>query len=102
MFIHRELESSLQQAATEYSVVAVLGPRQSGKSTLTQMVFPHHRYITFEDLEHRALAHADPKKFLKEFPNETGIILDEIQHVPELLSYIQVIVDKEKNEDILF
>ncbi len=96
MLIRRELELVLREAAAEYSVVAVLGPRQSGKTTLTQMTFPHHRYITLEDLEHRSLAQADPKKFLKELPYESGIILDEIQHVPDLLSYIQVMVDKEK------
>src|SRR4029079_17974410 len=60
------------------------------------MTFPDHRYVTFEDLEQRALAQTDPKRFLTELPTQAGIILDEIQHVPELLSYIQVMVDKEK------
>lgn len=96
MLIRRDLEASLLEAAKEFSVVAILGPRQSGKSTLTQMAFPDHRYVTLEDLEQRARAQADPKKFLTELPTKTGIIIDEIQHVPELLSYIQVIVDKEK------
>jgi predicted AAA+ superfamily ATPase len=96
--IHRELTSSVINAAAQFPVVAILGPRQSGKTTLVQNVFPNHRYVSFEDLDMRTLAIADPRGFLQDYPNEFGIILDEIQHVPTLLSYIQTIVDKQKKK----
>lgn len=81
-----------------FSAIAVLGPRQSGKTTLVQHIFPHHRYVSLEDLDMRLLAKEDPRKFLKDYRNEFGVILDEIQHVPELLSYIQTIIDAERNK----
>jgi uncharacterized protein len=94
--IIRQLIGSLKEAALEFPVIAILGPRQSGKTTLVQSVFPNHRYVSLEDLDIRALANTDPRLFLHDYPYESGIILDEIQHAPTLLSYIQTIVDKEK------
>lgn len=94
--IHRDLTDALKTAAHFFKAVAVLGPRQSGKTTLVQTVFPNHRYISFEDLDIRERAKTDPRLFLSEYPTEYGIILDEIQHVPDLLSYIQTIADREK------
>lgn len=94
--IRRDLTEALKSAASFFRAVAVLGPRQSGKTTLVQTVFPNHRYISFEDIDIRERAKADPRLFLAEYPNEHGIILDEIQHVPDLLSYIQTIADREK------
>jgi uncharacterized protein len=96
MIVKRDLSIHLQRAAALFPVVAVLGPRQSGKTTLVQEVFPHHTYISLEDIDIRALALADPRRFLQDFTGNTGIILDEIQNVPELLSYMQTIVDREK------
>lgn len=96
MFIKRELSSRVIDAASEFPVIAVVGPRQSGKTTLVQMAFPDHKYISLEDHDIRAFAQTDPRQFLSEYPTESGIILDEIQHVPQLLSYIQTIVDREK------
>lgn len=96
MLIKRALTEKVIEAASEFPVIAIVGPRQSGKTTLTQMIFPRHRYISLEDYDIRALAQADPRKFLSEYPTEFGIILDEIQHAPELLSYMQTIVDREK------
>lgn len=86
MMVRRDLEEQLIEAAAEFPAVALMGPRQSGKTTLAQATFPDHTYISFEDLEMRSLAQVDPKRFLKDYPSESGIILDEVQHVPELLS----------------
>lgn len=96
MLIKRALAEKVVDAAKEFPVIAIVGPRQSGKTTLTQMIFPQYKYISLEDYDIRTLAQTDPRKFLSEYPTEFGIILDEIQHVPELLSYMQTIVDREK------
>lgn len=98
MFIKRALTEKLLEASTEYPVISIFGPRQSGKTTLAQMTFPHHKYISLEDYDLRASAQADPRKFLTDHPTKSGIILDEVQHVPELLSYMQTIVDREKKK----
>ncbi len=92
----RELRHYLEQVATYYPVVAILGPRQSGKTTLAQMVFPRHRYISLEDLTTRNFAKNDPKGFFETYQNDFGIIIDEFQHVPDILSYIQTISDASK------
>ncbi len=94
--VRRDLETELRKAAAETQVVAILGPRQSGKTTLARATFPEHTYINLEDLEHRRYALADPKGFLRNVSSPAGIILDEIQHTPELFSYIQVRADEEK------
>lgn len=98
MFIKRSLEPHVLEAATFFPVVAILGPRQSGKTTLAQQAFPNHTYISLEDFDVRARAKDDPRLFLQSYPSAQGIILDEIQHAPELLSYIQTIVDREKKK----
>lgn len=98
MIIKRQLLPQLQDAAKQFPVVAILGPRQSGKTTLAQLAFPDHAYITLEDLDMRSLANSDPRGFLNDYPTVSGIILDEIQQAPDLLSYIQGIVDKEKKK----
>lgn len=77
-----------------YPVITITGPRQSGKTTLVKELFPHKPYINLERLDEREFALADPARFLKQFPE--GVVLDEVQRVPELLSYIQAIVDEEK------
>lgn len=87
----RQISTELQSLARDYPVVTVIGPRQSGKTTLVQHTFPNKPYTSLEDLDTRNLARSDPRSFLEQF-NE-GAILDEIQRVPELLSYIQTIVD---------
>jgi hypothetical protein len=92
--VARELQAELDEAASEYPVVTILGPRQSGKTTLAQMAFPGRQYRSLEDPDIRSIAHADPRGFLDALPQ--GAILDEIQRAPELLSYIQGRVDKRR------
>ncbi|CAN5135192.1 ATP-binding protein [soil metagenome] len=92
----RDMADRLKYFASKLPVVAILGPRQSGKTTLAKATFPKHTYISFEDIDQRLFATDDPRRFLREYQNEHGLILDEIQHVPDLLSYIQTYVDQEK------
>jgi predicted AAA+ superfamily ATPase len=92
--VARELQAELNAAASEYPVVTILGPRQSGKTTLAQMAFPGREYRSLEDPDVRSIAHTDPRGFLDGLPQ--GAILDEIQRTPELLSYIQGRVDKRR------
>lgn len=87
----RQIAKELISLANDYPVVTVIGPRQSGKTTLVRFVFPQKPYISLEDIDTRNLAKTDPRSFLEQFQN--GAILDEIQRVPDLLSYIQTIVD---------
>lgn len=92
----RSIEKELVQMAKDYPVVTLLGPRQSGKTTLVRGTFPKKPYVNLEDPEVRELALTDPRRFLEQFPE--GGILDEVQQAPILLSYIQVIVDETKQK----
>lgn len=92
--IIRHLGSKISLAAEKMPVIAVTGPRQSGKSTLIQQLFPNHTYQNLEDIELRKFALSDPKGFLLNVGKKA--IIDEVQYAPELLSYIQVITDREK------
>ncbi|OGB83875.1 hypothetical protein A3F66_03595 [candidate division TM6 bacterium RIFCSPHIGHO2_12_FULL_32_22] len=92
----RNLTPSLLLSAKEYPVVAILGPRQSGKTTLALDTFPDHKYVSLENLDDREQAAQDPRGFLETHKNEFGMIIDEAQHVPSLFSYIQTTVDKDK------
>lgn len=92
--ILRILGQHISAAAEKMPVVAITGPRQSGKSTLVQQIFPTHVYLNLEDIEHRKFALSDPKGFLQNLGGKA--ILDEVQYAPDLLSYIQVAVDREK------
>ncbi|MCK5916353.1 MAG: ATP-binding protein [Deltaproteobacteria bacterium] len=90
--IKRQLESKLRQWASHYPVITVTGPRQSGKTTLCRALFADKPYFSLEDLDNREFARLDPRGFLAEIPD--GAVLDEIQYVPELISYIQTLVDE--------
>ena len=93
-YIPRLLIKEIKKSAREYPVVAILGPRQSGKTTVAQKTFPRRKYISMEDIDNRDFAYADPKGFLASY--SSNVILDEVQRTPHLLSYIQTVVDKEK------
>ena len=89
--IKRTIEKELKELVKEYPVVTILGPRQSGKTTLAKTALKKYDYCNLEIPEQRTFAKEDPKAFLNQF--KKNVILDEIQRVPELLSYIQSIVD---------
>jgi len=95
MIIPRHLQPVLISRAKQYPVVTVTGPRQSGKTTLCREAFPDKPYVNLERPDLREFARSDPRAFLGQFA-EQGAILDEIQRVPELLSWIQVEVDEKK------
>lgn len=88
----RTMQSSLSQLATQYPVVTMIGPRQSGKTTLVKATYPDMPYVNLERPDVRAVAEADPRAFLNQYSD--GVIIDEVQRLPDLLSYIQVIVDE--------
>lgn len=92
--IKRKIQAELALLAEQYPVVTITGPRQSGKTTLTRMQFPEYNYVNLEEPETRQLAERDAKEFLKRYP--APVIIDEIQRLPQLLSYIQVESDRTK------
>ncbi|MFH1831886.1 MAG: ATP-binding protein [bacterium] len=98
MYINRILEKDILEGARYFPVVGILGPRQSGKTTLAQKIFDKHNYVSLEEADKRTAAIEDPRTFLKLHRNEFGLIIDEFQYAPDLLSYIQTIVDAEKKQ----
>ena len=92
--IPRDAGATCVRLSQEYPVLAILGPRQSGKTTLARKIFSNYTYISLEDLDARTFAKSDPRGFLATYHKGVGVVLDEIQHVPELLSYIQTYVDQ--------
>lgn len=90
-YIYRFMSEAIIEASRYFPVVTVTGPRQSGKSTLLRHLFPEMPYLSMEDPDTRSAAKMDPKGFLASYPE--GVIFDEVQHTPDLLSYIQSIVD---------
>ncbi|MBT7710236.1 MAG: ATP-binding protein [Deltaproteobacteria bacterium] len=92
--ITRKITTVLLEMAASFPIVTITGPRQSGKTTLAKMTFPSKDYVSLEDLDTRQFAESDPRGFLGQYPQ--GAVIDEVQHVPSLLSYIQTIVDTKK------
>ena len=95
MKIKRTIAKKVLSTSKKYQVVSITGPRQSGKTTLAKLVFPEMVYTNLEIPETRTFATEDPNAFLAQ---GNKMIIDEIQHVPELLSYIQGLVDSDKKE----
>jgi predicted AAA+ superfamily ATPase len=93
-FIHRQIAEEINKQKSKFPIIALTGPRQSGKTTLLKQIFPDYRYISLENPDTRAFATDDPVAFLKLY-NE-NVIFDEVQRAPSLFSYIQGIVDESK------
>jgi hypothetical protein len=92
--VARTASKTLRRFARGYPVLTITGPRQSGKTTLARTTFPGKRYVSLENPDERLFATQDPKAFLDRFPD--GAILDEVQHCPDLLSYLQTRVDRDR------
>ncbi len=95
MFIKRDLEGQIKAGAKQMPVIAIIGPRQSGKSTLAREIFKNHVYLDMQDADHFEFANSDPKGFLASYKNEHGLIIDEAQYAPKLFSQIKVEADKD-------
>jgi uncharacterized protein len=91
----RELADVLERYA-KFPVVALLGPRQSGKTTLAKATFPNHKFLSLDREETRLFALEDPEGFLLTHENERGLILDEFQYAPQLTSYVKLQADEKK------
>ena len=89
----RTILKEIRALAKEFRVITVVGPRQAGKTTLCKIAFPRYQYVSLEDPDVRLYATEDPRGFLNEY--RKNVILDEVQRVPQLLSYIQTIVDED-------
>lgn len=92
--LERSAAKKILEMATKFPVVALIGPRQSGKTTLAKMAFPAYNYVSLENPDMQLFASSDPRAFLKTY--DKYVILDEIQKVPELFSYIQQKVDEDQ------
>lgn len=99
--ITRIATQEVKLLASQFKAIAIVGPRQSGKTTLARTVFPDKQYVSLENLDHRLFATEDPRGFLAQYAE--GAIFDEAQRVPELFSYLQQVLDEdtEKGKFIL-
>ncbi len=91
IYLNRQLSEEIVRVSAHYPILTVTGPRQSGKTTLCKQLYPNYTYVNLEDLSLRELVSANPKAFLQQYKD--GVILDEVQTMPELFSYLQVVSD---------
>ncbi|HPD64258.1 MAG TPA: ATP-binding protein [Bacteroidia bacterium] len=99
LIFDREIEKTIDKIRGTFPSITITGPRQSGKTTLVKKLFPDLPYFSFENPDIRRIVKEDPRSFLSQI--KTGAILDEIQNVPELLSYLQEIIDQ-NNEKLTY
>ncbi len=99
-YIKRSIAETIASYASEFPVLTIFGPRQSGKTTLVKELFPSYKYVNLELPDARLLAETDPNSFLELY--SAPVIIDEIQRVPLLLSYIQVLVDANRKKKAQF
>lgn len=92
MIIKRELRTAIENLRTKYPILAITGPRQSGKTTFLKNTFSDYTYVNLEDPDNRNFAETDPRNFLSQY--NKYVIFDEVQRVPHLFSYIQGVVDE--------
>jgi predicted AAA+ superfamily ATPase len=92
--INRQVAVTIQEQATKFPIVALTGPRQSGKTTLLQQLFPDYTYVSLENPDNRLQATSDPNGFLRVY--DRYVIFDEVQQVPELFSYLQTKTDSDR------
>jgi len=97
MYIKRDVEVIISKLLKQYPAVVLVGPRQSGKSTIAKNILPKLPYFSLEDLDVREFAQSDPRSFLERFKN--GGIIDEVQKLPELISYLQSFLDDKKSNN---
>ena len=91
-YYNRTIEQKGIELSQHYPVVVLSGPRQYGKSTLVKQLFSSYKYVNLERIDDRLFAEQDPRAFLEQF--KSAVIIDEIQYVPKLFSYIQAEVDE--------
>ena len=89
--IQRTAYEALKRLSSQFPVIAITGPRQSGKTTLAKYAFPDKKAVSFDDKNLRELAKSNPGVFLKAFPE--GAIIDEAQKVPEIFDAVKLVVD---------
>ncbi len=94
-YVPRAITPRIEDAHKHYPVITITGPRQAGKSTLCRHLFPDYKYVNLERIATRSLAANDPQGFLESLGSY--VIIDEVQHVPELMSEIQVMVDENRD-----
>lgn len=94
--IERVIYRQVISALDHYPILAITGPRQSGKTTMLRSMFPNFRYVNLENPDAREYAAQDPKSFLEEY--DRHVIFDEAQRVPSLFSYLQAIVDDRQEQ----
>lgn len=99
-YLNRQMEGKFAALLMQYPVITIMGPRQSGKTTLAKNTLPHFDYVNLEDPTTRQIIMQDTRAFFEKHSHH--LIIDEIQRMPELLSYIQVIVDKQPEKTGLF